>query len=439
MKRGFVVLMVILLWMVPIGTLFANGQSSDKEDGPVTISIWGGFPEMEPFYKFATEAYTENHPNVVFDIVTHPLREFEQKLSATIPSDTASDIIEISMFSNEKFIEAGLIPELPAKVNDFFTASGRFSDFVKKNNSYDGKFYGLPIFQGRTALFWNKTMFEEAGLTGPPKTYNQMSEYAKKLAQYDADGNLTRSGHSLRLSGQGSGVAEKWWFVLYPMGGTIIEEGSVPGTYHAGYNNDAGRRALQFYLDAVYNDKWDNHNIKHDADAFVLEQTAMFFRESWVIGYASKNNPDMEYGTAPVPSDMRWGRITNPVNLYVTRSSKNPEIAWDVAMFLNNEVNQSWMLDNVGWLPVRQDLDFSSLTEKTPQFEAFMFNDQDYGEFGYIGIAPFDELMTKLAERLVSGFLDKELSGNPEAVAEFIREAAEETDKILKKADLYGE
>ncbi len=439
MKNGFVALMVILLVMVPFGTLMANGQSSDNEDGPVTISIWGGFPEMEPFYKYATEAYTESHPNVAFDIVTHPLREFEQKLSATIPSDTASDIIEISMYSNQKFIEAGLIPELPKKVKEFFDASGRFSDFSKSNNTYNGTYYGLPIFQGRTALFWNKTMFEEAGLSGPPETMNQMAEYAKKLSQYDADGNLTRSGHSLRLSGQGSGVAEKWWFVLYPMGGTIIEEGSTPGTYHAGYNNDAGRRALQYYLDAVYNDKWDSHNIKHDADAFVLEQTAMFFRESWVIGHAAKNNPDMDYGTAPVPSDMRWGRITNPVNLYVTRSCKNPEIAWDVAMFLNNEDNLSWLLNNVGWLPVRQDIDFSDIIADKPQFEAFMFNDPDYEEFGYVGIAPFDEIMTKLAERLVSGFLDEDLSKNPAAVDEFIREAAEETDKILKKADLYGD
>ncbi len=438
MKKGLTMVLVLMLLVAPVSFLMAGGQSDNKTDGQVKISIWGGFPELEPFYKHAAAAYTEMHPNVEFDIVTHPLREFEQKLSATIPSNTAADIIEISMYANQKFIEAGLIPELPKNVNDFFMVDGRYSAFAKKNNTYNGKIYGLPLFQGRTALFWNKKMFEEAGLPGPPKTMAQMAEYAKKLAKYDADGNLVRSGHSLRLSGQGSGVAEKWWFVLYPMGGTIIKEGSKPGTYSAGYDNEAGRKALQYYLDAIYTDKWDSHNIKHDADAFVMEQTAMFFRESWVIGYAAKNNPGMEYDTAPVPSDMRWGRITNPVSLYVSQSCKNPDVAWDFAMFTNKKENLVWLLDNVGWLPVRQDIDYSDIYNKTPQFKAFTMNDPNYEEFGYIAIAPFDEIMTKLAERIVGAFLDSSLSSNPKAVEDFISAAAEETNNILKKAGMYG-
>jgi len=429
-----------LFLLIALVAGFASaGGAQEQKGGTVTLSIWSGYPEMEPFYKHAAEQYKKLHPNVEVTVLAQPLREFEQKLSATIPSDTASDIIEISMYANQKFIEAGLIPELPQNVKDYFMAPGRFSDFAKNNNTYKGKLYGLPIFQGRTALYWNKAMFKEAGLKEAPKTFAEMAEYAKKLVKTDASGNMTRSGHSLRLSGQGSGVAEKFWFVLYPMGGTILEEGKEKGKYHAGYNNEAGRKALKYYIDALYVDKWDSHMIKHDTEAFELGLTAMFFRESWVIGDIAAKAPTLEYDTAPVPRDVRWGRITNPVNLYVTRTCKNPDVAWDFAMFMNEPDNLVWLLDNVGWLPVRQDVDLSSVYAKKPQFKAFTMSDPKYEEFGYTVMASFDEVMTKLAERLVAAYLDKSLANNPSGIDKAISDAANETNEILKKAKLYSD
>ena len=65
---------------------------------------------------------------------------------------------------------------------------------------------GVPYFNGATALFYNTDMLAEAGLSGPPTTMDQIWDYASSLAKLDADGNVIRSGISLRLSGQGSGA-----------------------------------------------------------------------------------------------------------------------------------------------------------------------------------------------------------------------------------------
>jgi hypothetical protein len=61
---------------------------------------------------------------------------------------------------------------------------------------------------------------------------------------------MTRSGISLRLSGQGSGIGEKWRFILEPAGGSLITQ-TKSGKWHQNYDNDAGRGATQFYIDAV--------------------------------------------------------------------------------------------------------------------------------------------------------------------------------------------
>jgi ABC-type sugar transport system, periplasmic component len=407
-------------------------------DKQVTLSLWSGYPEMEALFKHAAEEYKKVHPNVTVDILSHPLREYEQKLSATIPSDTAADILEASGYTIAKFVEAGFIPKTPADLASYINKAGRYSPFTKSSISYKGALYGVPFFQGRTALFYNTDMFKAAGLTRAPKTMDEMYAYAKKLAVYK-DGDLARSGHSLRLSGQGSGIAEKFWFLLYPMGGTILEPGKEAGKYHAGYNNDAGRKALDYYLNAVYVDKWDSPKIKHDAEAFELEQTAMFFRESWVVGDIAQKAPNLHYATAPVPSDARWGRITSLENLYVSKSSKNPKEAWDFIQFLVNDANQQWMLDNVGWLPSRLDVDFSAILAKKPQMRAFVEIPKGYDEYGYLPLASFDEVLTKLAERLANAYLDPSLAGNKTAIAKVMSDAAEETNTILKKAGVYGE
>ena len=52
----------------------------------------------------------------------------------------------------------------------------------------------------------------------------EYTEYAKKLTQRDASGNPTVSGWSLRLSGGGGGIAEKFWINLHQFGGSLLEK-----------------------------------------------------------------------------------------------------------------------------------------------------------------------------------------------------------------------
>ena len=437
MRKAFLVLLVLL---ITFSMAFAGGGGQAARTGPVTITVWSGYPEQEPFIKYAGAEYAKTHPNVKVEVLTNPLREYEQKLSASIPSDTAADVLDVSNYAMRKFVEANLVPSLPSQALNFVNASGRYSNFTREVLNWNNKTYGVPFFQGRTVLYWNTEMFKAAGLTRAPQTLTEMAEYANKLVVKDAQGNITRSGHSLRISGQGSGIAEKFWFILYPMGGTIIEESRTQkGKYHAGYNNDAGRRALKYYIDALYVDKYNSFTVKADAEAFELEQTAMFFRESWVVGDIAQKAPNLKYDTAFVPRDMRWGRIANHQNLYVTRSCKNPEVAWDFVLFMVSDDMQRWMFDNVGWLPSRQDVDYSAILSKKPQFKSFIEVPQGYTEYGYIPIGEFDEILTKFAERLAAAYLDAGLANNPAGIAKVMSDAAEETNTILRRAGLYAD
>jgi len=433
LRQGRLVGMALVLALAGLGGAAVRGGAAPS----INLSVWGGFPELLPVYQRAAADYDRAHPNVKTTVLATDLREYERKLAASIPSGTAGDILEVDDATMDRYVEAGLIAKAPPEMVQF-VRSRAFGSASQEHAAVGGDVYGIPWFAGIGALFYNTDMYKEAGLSGPPRTMDEMLADAKKLTKTDAQGRVTRSGWSLRLFGAGSGVAEKFAILMWPRGGEILTRNGQ-GKYKAGYDNDAGRATLKMYLDAMYVDKVDSFDIKHDAEAFELGQTAMFARESWVVGDVSKNAPALKYMTAALPRDKRWGTIFNPVYLYVPQSTKNAGAAWDFIKFLTQPEYERQMLEQVGWIPLRQDVNYDPVLVKIPQYKAFLFQNKDFVYWSMPAIKDFDEIETKMADRLVAAYRDRSLSGNPAGIARMLHAAAEETNTILKRDGLYGE
>ena len=110
-------------------------------------------------------------------------------------------------------------------------------------------------------------MFKAAGLGKPPATMDEYNTAAEKLTQRDASGKATVSGWSLRLSGGGQGVAEKFWINLFQFGGHIITPTS-DGKWKATLGTEAGRKALKQYLVNIHKTKTVTPEMPADAEAF---------------------------------------------------------------------------------------------------------------------------------------------------------------------------
>ena len=107
-----------------------------------------------------------------------------------------------------------------------------------------------------------------------PTTWDELFDAARKIVQYDKDGNITRSGMSLRIYGGGSGIGEKFMIKLVQAGGSFLGRTADDG-WKAAYNSDAGVDTLQYYIDALYKYKIDSFEAKHDTDAFVNNLTGV--------------------------------------------------------------------------------------------------------------------------------------------------------------------
>ncbi len=396
-------------------------------DAPVTLNVWGGYPEMDAVYKKAGEAYTAAHPNVTFTVFSTDLRGFEQKLTTALPSNTAGDVVIRTSNFLARFIDQGLLAPVPADLLAT-VSSDRYIDTVLTDSSYKGNVVGVPLFSSGSALYYNKDMLAEAGLSGPPTTMDQIWEYAKKLAKVDASGNVTRSGFSFRLSGQGSGVAEKFWILLLQYGREIVKETS-PGKWAADYNGPEGAKLLQIYMDSL-RDKIDSPNIDHDAKAFETKATAMFAREPWVVADIATNAPDLvgKYGSISLPTADLGATET----MYVPTAAPNAACSWDFVKFLTEQDQQLSIPTIAGWLPSRKDLDLTAFLAANPGYEGFLKKPDGIKVSLTPPLAEFDELETKLATHLVDAYADyANLAGQPDKIQALLDTWAAETNQIL--------
>jgi multiple sugar transport system substrate-binding protein len=403
---------------------------------PITLNIWGGYPEVDEVYKQAGAAFKETYPNVDFTVFSTDLRGFEQKLTTALPSKTAGDVVVRTTNFLARFIDEGLLQQVPDDLKTEITGGG-YADEVVKDNTYADNIWGVPLFTGGTATYYNTDMYTEAGITEPPTTMDQLKENAYKLFKKDDSGNTIRSGWSLRLAGQGSGVAEKFWILLLQDGKTLIREtpeGS--GKWVAEYNGPEGVKLLQMYVDML-RDGVTSLTIDSDAKAFETEQTAQFLRESWVIPEIATTAPALvgRYATVAPPN----ADILTVESMFVPDASPNAACAWEFIRFLREQDQQINLLKVSGWLPARSDLDLAAFLAENPTYEGFLKRPDGFSLTTTPPIAEFDEIETKLATHLVEAYADyANLAGQPEKIQELLNTWAEETNQILKDNDHFG-
>jgi multiple sugar transport system substrate-binding protein len=418
-----------LLTSVAGAGLLAAAAGADAQ----TIRVWSGYPELAPFYEHVAEGMKAEYPDINVTVEAIALREHERRVALGVTSGESAELLELAESIATRYLENELLATPPADVSAFISDPANYNPYFVAAASYGGTVFGMPMFRGQSALYYNTDMFAAAGLEGPPKTMTEFDTYADALTQRDANGNPTVSGWSLRLSGGGAGITEKFWINMFQHGA----EGLVPagdGKWKANLASEGGVAALAQYLHNIYTTKTLTIEMPADAEAFEREQTAMFIRESWVIGDIAAKAPELVYKATTLPH----GSIINPVQLYVAGEGEQADAAWKYALETQKPENLLWLLENVGWLPNRSGLDYSAIVAKTPALEAFVNYPETYAFFTTPAIGPIDEIMTRTAAALGEAFGKPELAGDNAAIKTFLEGVDGEINAILSREGLLG-
>ena len=292
-----------LLAIVMVAILFASLGAVAGAQDMVEIEYWQyNFGARVDAMNMLIEQFEAENPGIT---VIHnsdiPYANFRDELAASAPAGVGPDVVTLFYGWIPAFVDAGYLVPLPEDPfnEDFIMET--FSPMVA-NSKFEGSYWAIPTAVRSLALFWNKDIFEAAGLDpeAPPTTLDAFVEAAIATTVYDGDEsdiyNITTQGHAAALAAQ-----DHHWFrevLLRQYGGAPYSDDGRTVTY----NSEEGCAAFS-WLAAFETDLITGSNDILDGatNAFVNGETALHVDGSFRVGTISRNNPDLNYGVTELP------------------------------------------------------------------------------------------------------------------------------------------
>jgi raffinose/stachyose/melibiose transport system substrate-binding protein len=166
-----------LIAILALVTVLSFGVVS-AQDEPVVIKWWhiSTREQGQAYWQGLADAYTEMHPNVTFEITVLENAAFKDRLVTVMQAGDPPDIFQswggavLWTYASNGLVR-NIAPELTANDNewkDSFSAQAALELFGQ-----NGEYYGVPRTWGLVGLFYNKQLFEQAGITELPTTWTE--------------------------------------------------------------------------------------------------------------------------------------------------------------------------------------------------------------------------------------------------------------------------
>lgn len=371
-------------------------------NAPVKLVIWRVFDDPSSFDAIES-AYRAVHKNVSFDYRTLRYDEYKDALLHAFAEGTGPDIFSIPNTWIGEY--EPLISPLPATLTIPYTEirgtlkketvitlkqeptlterelKTNFLDVVaadvvrsykpNANKEAERRIFGLPLAMDTLALYYNKDLFNAAGIAEAPTSWTDFQDDVTKLTTIGPNDTIIQSGAAIGGSRNVERAFDILSVLMMQNGTKMVDDGGQP-TFGSKLSDESlpGPDALRFYADfsnplkAVY--AW-NKDQPSSFDAFTTGKTAMFLGYSYHNALIKQKAPKLSFGIAPLPQ-ISSGRVVNMANYWVetvSKSTKNATWAWDFVQFAARAENASKFLKATGKPTALRSLINEELTDET--------------------------------------------------------------------------
>ncbi|MEK7501075.1 MAG: extracellular solute-binding protein, partial [Patescibacteria group bacterium] len=429
MKYRIIILAVIAFLLISSAVIFAFGRK-DGGKTALTIEFWG-LDEPAAWSAIIT-AYQTANPGRAIKYVKKDAATYERDLLNALASGVGPDIAAINntwlnKHQNKFSPMTGGFMNADSFKNTFVDTAA--ADLIVGNN-----IYALPFYADTLALYYNKTLFNNAGLVNPPKTWDAFNEAVKELATVSEGGTIGRAGAALGTANNVNHASDILSLLMLQTGTVMVNTnrqasfGQTVSLNSRPYN--PGLAALDFYTSFASISKpvytW-NARMPNSLSAFSSGKAAMY------LGYAgdlkSIASSAINYSLAPMPQvkDSKTNPDYLDVNFAsyhsgaVTQLSRNKTAAWDFLVFATSQNAANSYLTQTRLPTARRDLVPYQATDPV----LAVFAKQALTAFNWP--QPDDTEVTRIFNRLID-----DVAQGRSTSAEAIREAEVEVSNLLK-------
>ena len=352
MKHTFKKLLAFGLAATLSLSLFAGCGGGDKKDDggkvELTMSVWS--PEQEALMKAQSAKYMETHPNITITTQMSPWSEYWTKLEASATGSAAPDIITMNVLHVEEYAEAGILMDLTeAEAASDLKAAENFPAPLLNGYIVEGKLYGIPKDFDTNGIFFNKELFDAAGVAYPENgmTFEDFRALCEELKDKLPEGCYPTAVN--RNSGQTTYNA-----TIYANGGYVLNEDNTK----SGWDDPKTVGGVQPWLDLVLDGLSPTLEQMTDTDPdsmFMGGHLAMYLSGNYMISDYNKTL-EGKFGIVQRPSfNGKHTDIINGLAYSVSANTPHAEEAKEFVLWLGSKEAQTIEGNSKTVIPARID------------------------------------------------------------------------------------
>ncbi len=420
---GIVMAVALLMFALILG----NTAMATTE---LVIWAWSDYEVLVfPLIQNVIDDFNVDHPDVKVVLQGFPGPQFNEKILPALSAGSGPQMFPVSA-AGDNYIRAGVLEPLPEKyfpeawIEETFPAMPRYFDYQKYLGAEE-KYYAFSAGSMPYGVFYNRTMWAEAGLTNGdiPRTWDQLASVGEKLTLFDSKGNMIREGLAMK------GVES---FVLAALMNQLQGyQLSADGTQSL-FDSTQVEEGMQFIYDLHYEYKIASTEFPVFIEAWTSGLAAMCWISTFLGGYTDTTAPDLDWGVFPgplptagqMPELWAWTTLNHQLDLAVTTNTTPEQKEAGFALLRALVDDSDYLLalaQALSVVPARADL-LTRPELQTPAFKAVAMMEP----FGI----PMGELVSDLIYVIQPQAVDKILlDGAP--IRETLEATKKEGDRIL--------
>ena len=317
------------------GSSGGDGGSGSSEGGELSISIWD--TNQEPGINEILADFTEE-TGIKTKLTVVKWDEYWTMLEAGAQGGSLPDVFWMHSNESERYMSNDMLLDLTDKIAE--------SDLIDPANypediwglyTHEDKYYAVPKDVDTIALWYNKTMFDDAQLEYPTAdwTWDDMFEAAKKLTKDDG----SQYGLALRNDNNQAG----YYNMIYDNGGYVINDDRT----ESGWDDPKTIEAMEMveeYIKAGVMPSMETMSENGEDVLFQSGKVAMVLQGSWMLAayrdneYTAENCDCVELPKSAT-TDRRVS-IYNGLGWAASASGSNTDNAWKLIEYLGSEAAQ---------------------------------------------------------------------------------------------------
>ncbi|HEY0701043.1 MAG TPA: extracellular solute-binding protein, partial [Micromonospora sp.] len=356
---------VLTAAVVPLSACGAD-QTSGAGDGPLsgTITFWHGYSndakEVKVLREVVIPGFQAKHPGTTVKDVAVRDTDLRQKVLTAATAGQGPDVLRADIVWVPEMAKLGLLDRLDKSMSDFQTHADRVFPGPLATNKYKGGYYGLPLDTNTRIQMYNSAVLARAGVSAPPKTFEELTALGDKLAATGAQ--------AFYEGGLGGWQVLPW---IWSAGGDITDPEHTRATGHL--NSPQSLAGVQLLYD-LYTGKQISNRITGATgglpgdDGLAQGKYATILDGPWMYPIFASKYPKFKVEVAPVPAGPGGSvSVVGGEDVVVFRGSKNKALALEFTRYLLSTEAQT-AFAKAGQMSVLKDLDHASIN---PTFGPF--------------------------------------------------------------------